>query len=56
MLLQFEARFEKELNKIKQSLARKNSTKKTEAVNRRIGLQIQISIGSQVLQNRGIKQ
>ena len=41
MLLQFEARLEEELNKIKQSLARKNGTKKTEAVNRRIGRQIQ---------------
>ena len=41
MLLQFEARLEEELNKIKQSLARKSGTKKTEAVNRRIGRQIQ---------------
>ena len=41
MLLQFEARLEEELNKIKQSLARKGGTKKTAAVNRRIGRQIQ---------------
>jgi Transposase DDE domain len=41
MQLQFKTRFEEELTKISQSIARKKGTKKTEAVNRRIGRQIQ---------------
>lgn len=41
MQCQFEARLEEELTKIQQSITSKNGTKKTEAVNRRIGRQLQ---------------